>query len=49
MKEAGGEGRPLDRHVSAIRPNARGTILLSLVPVMGMACVNGLEVEEDAR
>jgi len=49
MKEAGGEGRPLDRTFSAIRPNAQGKILLSFVPVVGMACVNGIEVVEDAR
>ena len=49
MKEAGGEGRPIDRTFSAIRPNAQGKILLSFVPVAGMACVNGIEVVEDAR
>ena len=49
MKEAGGEGRPIARTFSAIRPNAQGKILLSFVPVAGMACVNGFEVVEDAR
>jgi hypothetical protein len=49
IKEAGGEGRPIDRTFSAIRPNAQGKILLSFVPVAGMACVNGIEVVEDAR
>jgi hypothetical protein len=49
MKEAGGEGRPIDRTFSAVRPNAQGKILLSFVPVAGMACVNGIEVVEDAR
>jgi hypothetical protein len=49
IKEAGGEGRPIDRTFSAIRPNAQGKILLSFVPVSGMACVNGIEVVEDAR
>jgi hypothetical protein len=49
MKEAGGEGRPIDRTFSGIRPNAQGKILLSFVPTMGMACVNGIEVVEDAR
>jgi len=49
MKEAGGEGRSIDRRFSAIRPNAQGKILLSFVPVAGMACVNGIEVVEDAR
>jgi hypothetical protein len=49
MKEAGGEGRPIDRTFSAIRPNAQGKILLSFVPVEGMACVNGIEVADDSR
>jgi hypothetical protein len=49
FKEAGGEGRPLDRAFSGIRPNAQGKILLSFVPVSGMACVNGIEVVEDSR
>jgi hypothetical protein len=49
MKEAGGEGRPIDRTFPGIRPNAQGKILLTFVPVAGMACVNGIEVVEDAR
>jgi hypothetical protein len=49
LKEAGGEGRPLDRAFSGIRPNAQGKILLSFVPTNGMACVNGIEVVEDSR
>lgn len=49
FKEAGGEGRPLDRAFSGIRPNAQGKILLSFVPTNGMACVNGIEVVEDSR
>jgi hypothetical protein len=47
--EAGGEGRPIDRSFSGIRPNAQGKILLSFVPVVGMACVNGIEVTEESR
>lgn len=49
FKEAGGEGRPIDRTFSGIRPNAQGKIDLSFVPVVGMACVNGIEVTEDLR
>jgi hypothetical protein len=49
FKEAGGEGRPIDRSFPGIRPNAQGKILLSFVPVVGMACVNGIEVSEDIR
>lgn len=46
MKEAGGEGRPLDRVFTGLRPNAQGKILLTFVPNKGMACVNGIEVVE---
>jgi hypothetical protein len=49
FKEAGGEGRPLDRSFSGLRPNAQGKIILSFVPISGMACVNAIEVLEDAR
>lgn len=49
FKEAGGEGRPIDRTFAGIKPNAQGKILLTFVPVVGMACVNGIEVVEDAR
>jgi hypothetical protein len=49
FKEAGGEGRPLDRTVSGIRPTAQGKIVLTFVPINGMACVNGIEVVEDSK
>lgn len=49
MKEAGGEGVPIDRAFPGIRPNAQGKILLTFVPVTGMACVNGIEVVEDSK
>jgi hypothetical protein len=45
-KEAGGEGRPLDRTFSGVRPNAQGKIVLTFVPIKGMACVNGIEIAE---
>ena len=48
-KEAGGEGRPLDRTFSGVKPTAQGKIVLTFVPVVGMACVNGVEVVEDSR
>jgi hypothetical protein len=48
FKEAGGEGRPLDRTFAGIRPNAQGKIVLSFVPITGMACVNGIEVVESS-
>ena len=49
FKDAGGEGRPLDKAFPGIRPNAQGKIILTFVPVVGMACVNGIEVVEDSR
>jgi hypothetical protein len=48
-KEAGGEGRPLDRTFNGVRPNPQGKILLTFVPTNGMACVNGIEVVEDSK
>ncbi|MFB3776299.1 MAG: malectin domain-containing carbohydrate-binding protein [Bryobacteraceae bacterium] len=47
IKEAGGEGRPVERGFSGIRPTAQGKIVLTFVPVKGMACVNGIEVVEE--
>jgi hypothetical protein len=44
FKEAGGEGRPLDRRFAGVRPTAQGKIVLTFVPIAGMACVNGIEV-----
>jgi hypothetical protein len=49
FKEAGGEGRPVDKTFSGIRPTAQGKIVLNFVPVAGMACVNGIEVVEDSE
>ena len=49
FKEAGGEGRPIDRTFSGVRPNAQGKILITFVPTVGMACVNGIEVAEESR
>lgn len=49
LKQAGGEGRPVDRTFSGVRPTAQGKIVLTFVPVAGMACVNGIEVEDDSR
>jgi len=49
FEEARGEGRPLDRTFSGIRPNSQGKIVLSFVPTAGMASVNGIEVVEDPK
>jgi hypothetical protein len=48
-REAGREGKPIDRTFSGIRPNAQGKIVLSFVPIKGMACVNGIEVTEESK
>jgi hypothetical protein len=47
FKEAGGEGRPVERTFSGVRPTAQGKIVLMFVPVRGMAFVNGIEVVEE--
>jgi hypothetical protein len=49
FKEAGGEGRPIDRAFAGIKPNAQGKIVLTFAPVAGMACVNGIEIVEDGQ
>jgi len=49
FKQAGGEGRPVSRTFSGIRPTAQGKIVLTFVPVKGMACVNGIEIVEDTK
>ena len=49
FKEADGEGKPLERNFAGIRPNAQGKIVLSFVPITGMACVNGIQVLEDSK
>ena len=49
VKVAGGEGRPFEKAFTGIRPNAQGKIVLSFVPVQGMACVNGIELVEESR
>jgi hypothetical protein len=48
MREAGGEGRPVDRVYPGVRPNAQGKIQLSFVPNKGMAFVNGIEVVDES-
>jgi len=47
IKQAGGEGRPVDQTFSGIRPTAQGKIVLTFVPVTKMACVNAIEVVEE--
>lgn len=49
IKEAGGEGRPVERTFSGIKPTAQGKVVLTFVPVAGMAFVNSIEVVEDSK
>ncbi len=49
FKDADGEGKPLDRTFSGVQPTAQGKIVLTFVPIAGMACVNGIEVVEDSK
>ena len=49
FKEAGGEGLSLERSFSGVRPTAQGKIVLTFVPIKGMAFVNGIEVVEDSK
>lgn len=48
-REAEGAGRLIERVFSGVRSNAQGKIVLTFVPVRGMACVNAIEVVEDTR
>jgi hypothetical protein len=48
-KEAGGPERAVDRTFQHLRPNAQGKLVISMVPVDNYACVNALEVIDEAR
>jgi hypothetical protein len=49
FKQAGGEGIPVDRTFAGVQPTAQGKIVLTFVPVVSMACVNGIEIIEDTK
>ena len=49
FKQAGGEGRPVEKTFSGVRPTAQGKIVLTFVPIAGMACVNGIEVVDESK
>ena len=49
FKEAGGEDRALDKTFHALEPNARGKLVFSFVPVRNYACVNAIEVLDEAK
>jgi hypothetical protein len=48
-KEAGGPERAVDRTFQHLRPNAQGKLVISMVPVDNYACVNAIEVIDEAR
>lgn len=48
-KEAGGPERAVDRTFPHLHPNAQGKLVLSMVPIDNYACVNAIEVIDEAR
>jgi hypothetical protein len=48
FREAGGEDRPLDKVFHSIPSNAQGKVVLSFVPIRNYACVNAIEVVDEA-
>jgi hypothetical protein len=48
-KEAGGPERAVDRTFSHLHPNPQGKLLISMVPIDNYACVNAIEVIDEAR
>ncbi len=48
-KEAGGPERAVDRTFQHLHPNAQGKLVISLVPIDNYACVNAVEVIDEAR
>jgi hypothetical protein len=49
FKEAGGPERALDRTFRNLHPNAQGKLVVSLVPVDNYACLNAIQVIDEAR
>jgi hypothetical protein len=49
FKEAHGPERPVDRTFRNLHPNAQGKLVISMVPVDNYACVNAIEVIDEAK
>lgn len=49
FKEAGGPERAVDRTFRNLRPNAQGKLVISMVPVDNYACIDAIEVLDEAR
>jgi len=48
-KEAGGALLARDKTFHNLQPDAQGKLVLSFVPVLDYACVNGIEVEDESE
>ncbi len=48
-KEAGGPEKAVDRTFPHLHPNAQGKLILSLEPIDNYACINAIEVIDEAR
>jgi hypothetical protein len=48
LEKAGGPDKPITETFHAIEPNAAGLIVLSFLPVKNYACVNAIEVTDEA-
>src|SRR5580704_15700513 len=49
FKEAHGPERPVDRTFRNLHPNAQGKLVISMVPVDNYACINAIEVIDEAK
>jgi hypothetical protein len=49
FKEAHGAERPVDRTFRNLHPNAQGKLVISMVPIDNYACVNAIEVIDEAK
>jgi hypothetical protein len=49
FKEAHGPERPVDKTFRNLHPNAQGKLVISMVPVDNYACVNAIEVIDEAK
>lgn len=49
FKEAGGAERAVDRTFHDLHPNHQGKLIISLVPIANYACINAMEILDEAR
>jgi hypothetical protein len=48
FKEAGGADRAVNKTFAGLQPNAQGKLVFSFVPIRNYACVNAIEVVDEA-